>query len=124
MGVLFMGSERRRYVRVSDIVSLRYKVISEEEVEEQRVVGPHFSAQLLQLDNQLQLLLPRLRERSSDMADVIELLNQKIMVVSEQLSEQLSQQVGEAQYRRDSDCARGESQCLWCCVSCPRKSEC
>ncbi|MBL4865826.1 MAG: hypothetical protein JKY67_05575 [Pseudomonadales bacterium] len=83
-----MVSERRRYVRVSDIVALRYRIMDEDEVVDAEKVGsPHFGSQLLQLDNQLQVLMPRLKEWNANVGGALELLNQKILVISEQLSE-------------------------------------
>lgn len=82
-----MNDERRRYVRVSDIVSLRYRLMGEEEVITQdQLAGPHFGSQLLQLDNQFQVVYQRVKDWNANVGEALELLNQKIMVISEQLS--------------------------------------
>ncbi|MBV1881796.1 MAG: DUF4241 domain-containing protein [Pseudomonadales bacterium] len=84
-----MGAERRRFVRVSDIVSLRYRKMDEQELaDEKKTVSPHFGSQLLQLDNQFQVVLQRLNDWNANVGEALELLNQKIMVLSEHLSDE------------------------------------
>jgi len=84
-----MTNERRRYVRVNDIVSLRYRLMDENEViEERNLSTPHFGSQLLQLDNQFQVVYQRVKDLDVNVGEALDLLNQKIMVISERLSDE------------------------------------
>jgi hypothetical protein len=60
----------------------------EEAVTTGKAKSPHFGSQLLQLDNQFQVVVQRLKDWNADVGEALDLLNQKFTVISEELSEE------------------------------------
>lgn len=83
-------TERRRYVRVEDTVLLRYRLLTgdEEDPAEATSGEPHYRQQIQALENKLRIVLPRSRERFPDLTEALDLINMKINVLADQISEE------------------------------------
>jgi c-di-GMP-binding flagellar brake protein YcgR len=74
-----MQNERRRYFRVTDLVGISYRFLTENESELAAQAQPASLKHLLgQIEDQINVVLQSLRYREPDIHQVLELFNQKI----------------------------------------------
>ncbi|OZG71969.1 hypothetical protein BTA51_18365 [Hahella sp. CCB-MM4] len=70
--------ERRRYFRVNDTLDLSFRVVQIGELVESGTSLRSRSAQWLKLENDVHIALEKVRQQSSEIAEVLALFNQKI----------------------------------------------
>lgn len=77
--------ERRRYFRVSDLVGIRYRFLSENEIDVAVKAQPSSLNSLLgQLDEQITVALAKQKNTSPDIYTLMDLFNQKINLAFDQ----------------------------------------
>lgn len=83
-----MTTERRHYYRISDRALIKYRVISDDAVNDERrfifvneIRGANIHAALMGIDLQLQELLQSIRLENKPLAEAIELLNRKLTLL-------------------------------------------
>ncbi len=94
MTELDQNKERRRFFRINDDICLEYDLVSEEEynnapaeLEAMQHTAFSMSAEFATLNNEFHPLLNNIKQNSPDVAQYLELLNQKIDALSQHLLE-------------------------------------
>lgn len=80
--------ERRRFVRISDLMTFRYHFLGNDDIETEvfstdAVQSNNIGRSLIQINNQLDPLIYRLQDKNRELYEVVRLLNSKLNLLAE-----------------------------------------
>ena len=84
----YHGSERRKFVRISDVMTFRYHILGDHDLDaeacsEKIAESSNVGRSLMQLNNQLEPLLFQAKGKQRELFEVLRLLNSKINLIAD-----------------------------------------